>query len=105
MEKPVEGRSSRIEVDLNVDDLLGRLRYVIDHGRPHILIDPSGCADCVRRDCLKVCPVRAYRSEEGGIALRWERCIECGACLHVCDRGAIRWSYPRGGRGVSFRLG
>ena len=89
MEERFEGRHSRAEVDLNVDDLLGRLRYVIDHGRPHIAIEPSVCSDCVRRDCLKVCPVRAYRFQEDGIALQWERCIECGACFHVCDR--IAW--------------
>ncbi len=105
MEEPFEGRAPGSEVDLNLDDMLGRLRFVIDHGRPHILVDALACANCIRRSCLRLCPVRAYQWQEGGILLHWERCIECGACLHACDRGAITWSYPRGGYGVSFRLG
>jgi ferredoxin like protein len=31
--------------------------------------------------------------------------LECGTCYIVCERKAfIRWRYPRGGFGVSYRM-
>lgn len=99
------GCDSRVEVDLNIDDLLTRVRYQIDVGRPHIVLHNAPCQGCGHRSCLYVCPVRAFRWEKDGVELRCERCMECGACLHVCDRNALTWEYPRGGFGVSFRLG
>lgn len=105
MEKPATGRHEIVEVDLNVDDLLARVRYNSDSGHPHILLDEAACRECPHRSCLSVCPVRAYRWAEGRVELIVERCVECGACLHVCDRGALSWQYPRGGFGVCYRLG
>lgn len=105
MEKSHMGRDPIIEVDLNIDELLIKVRYHLDAGKPHIILDETKCKDCVQRFCLKVCPVRAYQWEEDHIVLHCERCMECGACLHVCDRNAFTWEYPRGGFGVCFRLG
>ncbi|MFO1430445.1 MAG: FAD-dependent oxidoreductase [Candidatus Competibacteraceae bacterium] len=42
--------------------------------------------------------------ENGGILFNYEQCFECGTCYIACNQeGAIRWSYPRGGYGVTFR--
>jgi ferredoxin like protein len=105
MEKITMGWDSRLEVDLNIDDLLMQVRYNIDARGPHIVLNNTTCQGCGHRSCLYVCPVRAYRWEEDHIALHCERCMECGACLHVCDRSALIWGYPKGGFGVCFRLG
>jgi ferredoxin like protein len=99
------GRDPLVEVDLNVDDLLARVRYNVDSGRPHIVLNDISCRECAHRSCLYVCPVKAYQWQEDRVVLSWERCMECGACLHVCDREALSWEYPRGGFGVCFRLG
>ena len=32
------------------------------------------------------------------------RCLECGTCLIICEKGALDWKYPRGGFGVRYRL-
>jgi len=34
-----------------------------------------------------------------------QRCLECGACDHVCEARAIRFRYPPGGAGVVFEKG
>jgi len=82
--------------------------------------DPSSCGDpeC-GRPCLVVCPsgvfewhggeadpdeVRSVALARAGrlIAVRHERCLECGGCLYLCPRDNIRFNYPPGGRGVIY---
>jgi len=99
------GRNQSVEVDLNVDDLLTRVRFKVDHGRPHIVLHGERCWECGHESCLYVCPVEAYQRDGAGMRLHWEKCVECGACMHVCDRAALDWEYPGGGYGVCFRLG
>ena len=41
---------------------------------------------------------------DGSIVFSYEQCFECGTCYLVCNReGAIKWSYPDGGKGVVLR--
>ena len=90
---------------LILDELLARVRYQVDADHPHIQIRPEECRQCDRHPCLRVCPAGVYRLAEGGMEALWERCLECGACRQVCQEPALHWEHPRGGRGVSFRLG
>ena len=75
---------------------------------PHIKLDGGKCASCVERVCLHICPAGNYREDPADtrrVLLSWESCMECGACRMACPRGALEWSYPVGGRGLSYRCG
>lgn len=92
---------------LTVDDKLGLVKFEHDE-EPFITVETKLCASCADKPCLYVCPSKVYQWENGGMAYNTEGCIELGACVVVCSkigRGAIRWSYPRGGHGVEFKFG
>ena len=67
-------------------------------GQPHIVIDQQICATvCTSRVCLAVCPADLFEiNAAGGMAVNWEGCLECGACMICCDNQALSWAYPRG---------
>jgi ferredoxin like protein len=75
---------------------------------PFITVDTQICRTCEAKPCLYVCPTKVYRLDKGELVYNTEGCIELGACTIVCahiGKGAIRWSYPGGSYGVSFRYG
>ncbi|MEE3349045.1 MAG: [Fe-Fe] hydrogenase large subunit C-terminal domain-containing protein [Candidatus Gastranaerophilaceae bacterium] len=46
------------------------------------------CHDCYR--CIRECPVKAIRIENGHASVIAERCIACGNCVKTCPSGAKR---------------
>jgi ferredoxin like protein len=72
---------------------------------PHIVVDSRVCRDCSTHACTYVCPANLFvLLEDGSILFNYEQCFECGTCYIACNReGAIQWSYPDGGHGVTFR--
>jgi iron only hydrogenase large subunit-like protein len=42
--------------------------------------------------CMRACTTQAIRIRDGKARIDQERCIDCGECMRVCDRGAIRAS-------------
>ena len=72
---------------------------------PHIVVDQEICGECTLRSCVWVCPANLFVPlADGSILFNYEQCFECGACYVACNReGAISWSYPAGGYGVTFR--
>ena len=93
---------------VSLDDRLGLDKFDHDE-QPFIVVDTDVCRTCATKPCLYVCPSQVYRLDpKGELVYNTEGCIELGACTIVCDhigKGAIRWSYPRGGYGVEFRFG
>lgn len=92
---------------LAVDDRVALDKFEFDE-EPFIVVDTQICRTCDTKPCLYVCPSRVYRLEKGDLVYNTEGCIELGACTVVCKhigKNAIRWSYPRGERGVEFRFG
>ncbi len=87
-----------------VDARLGSVRFLVD-ATPHITVDNSVCQDCSTHACVYACPANLFTLlSDGSILFNYEQCFECGTCYVACNReGAISWSYPRGGFGVSFR--
>ncbi|KJS31221.1 MAG: hypothetical protein VR64_12280 [Desulfatitalea sp. BRH_c12] len=90
---------------MSIDDKLLRIRFVVDSGTPHIIVDTTRCAGCSEKPCLFACPVQCYKMESHALVFNWENCVECGTCRIVCPGGAVNWNYPRGGFGVCFRFG
>ena len=74
---------------------------------PHISVDTEKCKECAQKPCVTVCPAENYQLSEDkkSVILSWESCLECGSCALVCSHNAIKWCYPTGGFGVSYRLG
>ncbi len=87
-----------------IDEKLATVVYHIDK-EPHIIVKKELCAGCEKKPCL-ICPAECYqRGEEEALTFNHEGCLECGTCRLVCPRGAVDWSYPKKGSGVSYRFG
>ncbi|GAB4266031.1 MAG: ferredoxin family protein [Deferrisomatales bacterium] len=87
-------------------------RLAVDETRPdrlsHLDVpDPEACRQCPDKPCTRVCPAETYQwSDEGAcIRVRFENCLECGACRLVCPCANIVWRYPMGGMGICYRYG
>lgn len=87
-----------------LDEKMRTVRFHVDD-RPHIVVHAEVCQDCAVRACVYVCPANLFIPlDDGGILFNYEECFECGTCYVACNKeGAIEWSYPRGGFGVTFR--
>lgn len=72
---------------------------------PHIVLDPDKCRTCSAKACVAVCPANLFVPlDDGSVLFNYEQCFECGTCFLVCSKeGALRWTYPPGGFGVTFR--
>jgi len=93
------------EINLaGVDERLANTRFRVDN-KPHIQVDNAVCKECSTQACVYVCPANLFTPlSDGTILFNYEQCFECGTCYVACNReGAITWTYPRGGFGVSFR--
>jgi iron only hydrogenase large subunit-like protein len=51
-----------------------------------IFTNKAQCRDCYR--CVRVCPVKAIRMENGQAHVVDERCIACGTCVRECPQEA-----------------
>ncbi|MEB2836789.1 MAG: 4Fe-4S dicluster domain-containing protein [Desulfurococcales archaeon] len=88
---------------LRLEDLLGRDIYDVDE-EPHITVDYEKCSKCDAKPCLYLCPAGCYTLSGNRVLFSYEGCLECGTCRAICPMGAVRWSYPKSGRGVFYRF-
>jgi ferredoxin like protein len=90
---------------MNIEDLQQLTQFIIDE-QPHIILDKEICRTCDHRACVQSCPANCFtwNEETRLLSVVYETCLECGTCYVVCAKGALDWSYPRGGYGVKFRL-
>ncbi|OQA05553.1 MAG: Iron hydrogenase 1 [bacterium ADurb.Bin374] len=51
-----------------------------------VFTNKARCRDCYR--CLRVCPVKAIRMENGQASVVADRCIACGTCIRECPQHA-----------------
>ncbi|BDU75431.1 [Fe-Fe] hydrogenase large subunit C-terminal domain-containing protein [Mesoterricola sediminis] len=56
------------------------------NGQMPIFTEKTRCQDCYK--CVRQCPVKAIRVQEGSAAVIPERCVFCGTCVNVCPVGA-----------------
>jgi ferredoxin like protein len=92
---------------MDAAELLSLDKFNVDEEEAHILLDKDICSKCQDKPCLLVCPAVLYRLDKNGdITFDYAGCLECGTCRVMCkNRGIIKWEYPRGTFGVSFRYG
>lgn len=55
---------------------------------------PIQCMHCENPPCVKVCPVGArYKSEDGIVDTRYDRCIGCRYCVTACPYSVNRFNW------------
>ena len=86
-----------------IEDILNNDVWDVDY-EPHIIVDYTKCKDCEWKPCLRLCPAECYTMVGDEVLFSYEGCLECGTCRIVCPEKAIKWSYPKSGRGIHFRF-
>ena len=74
---------------------------------PHIRVDVELCRECLKRVCTYICPADVYvwNEAENRLEIRYEDCLECGACRVACGMHSIEWSNPVWGAGIVYKNG
>ncbi len=92
---------------MEAPELLSLNKFNVDEQEPHIVIDQEICITCGKKPCLYICPARLYRLDKNEqISFDYAGCLECGTCRVLCQKkGILKWVYPRGTFGISFRYG
>ena len=89
---------------MSIAGKLDTVSYRVDQN-PHIVVDSELCGGCNHHPCRNFCPANCFTDNgKGGIDYYYVGCLECGTCLIMCDQKAVRWNYPRGGYGISYRF-
>lgn len=87
---------------INIQEKINSVRFRLDK-KSHITIDQLKCAVCLAKPCLFACPAGMFELSGHEIINSYEGCLECGTCYMVCPSDSVKWVYPKGGCGVSFR--
>lgn len=91
---------------MNINDKLGTLKYNKDT-ESHLSADNEKCVNCKEKYCTYICPANVYEwdSKKNILNIRYENCLECGACKIACEKKNITWRYPDAEFGVIFKNG
>ena len=73
----------------------------------HLNPDNEICKTCSNKPCTYICPANVYEwnSKKSSMTIRYENCLECGACKIACDKQNIIWRYPNAEYGVKYKNG
>ena len=71
----------------------------------HLVPDVLACRKCFNKACLCVCPAGVYEwnEKEQHLVVKYENCLECGACRIACTTQSIFWKYPRSNFGITYK--
>ena len=91
---------------MSLDDKLAKIKYEPD-SKSHLKPNQEKCKVCKSRICERVCPAGVYEwiDEDERLLVKYENCLECGACRIACEQKCIGWEYPKGTKGVTFKNG
>ncbi len=91
---------------MNIDKNLYTLKYSPD-SISHLMPDIEQCTLCINKPCTYICPAEVYEwnEEKRELIINYENCLECGACRICCERKSLKWRYPKGTKGVTFKQG
>ena len=89
-----------------LEDKLFTVKYTPDTVS-HLTPDNEMCKICTNRICTKICPANVYEWDETHqkLIVNFENCLECGACRICCAKQCLKWEYPKGTKGVTFKKG
>lgn len=92
---------------LSVPERLARNQYETDEEYSHIEVNQDAVRRLGAADLLvRCCAAHVYaREPDGSVSVEYAACLECGTCLAIAPPGTVKWCYPRGGHGISFREG
>ena len=90
-----------------VEEKLYQNRYLVDAGRPHIVVKPHEKPSKALLSLTHCCPAGCYElNDKGQVEITVDGCMECGTCRVVtASTGEIEWNYPRGGFGILYKFG
>lgn len=90
----------------NIEDKLFTVKCKPDDVS-HLLPDKEACKLCKSKVCTIVCPANVYEhvAQTGELVVKYENCLECGACRIACEKKTLKWTFPKGNKGVIFRNG
>jgi ferredoxin like protein len=89
---------------VRIEDRLAVNKYDLDR-EAHITVEAEACGRCRLQPCLFSCPAVCYTLVDGKVNFSYEGCLECGSCRVVCPGGAVSWTLPRPGLGISYEFG
>lgn len=89
-----------------LEDKLFTVKYKPDTVS-HLNPDFDICKICDNRTCTNICPANVYEWDSANkkLIVNFENCLECGACRIACSKQCLKWEYPKGTKGVTFKLG
>lgn len=88
----------------SIDEKLFTVKYRPDDKSHLSIINVEICKTC-KKECTFFCPAGVYEWDETQqkLIIKYENCLECGACRIGCINQNISWEYPCGGYGVIFK--
>ena len=91
---------------MSINDKLATLKYNKSN-ESHLCVDNDICMRCSDKPCIYICPAQVYNWDENKciMHIRYENCLECGACKIACPKKNITWKYPDAQFGVKFKNG
>ena len=91
---------------MNINEKLATLKYNKDK-ESHLKVNNEICSQCKNKYCTFICPADVYEWIENKqeMVIRYENCLECGACKIACDKKNIQWRYPESEYGVKYKNG
>ena len=94
------------ENKFDVEKELSTIKYNPDKVS-HLNPDLDMCKICITKVCTKICPASVYSwdKENDKLIVNFDNCLECGACRITCEKKSLKWEYPKGNKGVTFRQG
>ncbi len=96
---------SEVKKKLTIEELQYLTRFAADDTSHVRIKDINIClTKCEDKTCTFVCPGEAYKWEGDRMFVGYEGCHECGSCRIACPHDNIEWNYPKGGKGIVFRL-
>lgn len=90
----------------NIDDKLYTVKISPDCVS-HLNPDKNSCITCKSKICTIICPANVYEwvAETNELVVKYENCLECGACRISCEKKSLEWKYPKGNKGITFKNG
>lgn len=91
---------------MDINKKLSSLKYNKDI-ESHLTVDNDVCMRCNDKCCTYICPAQVYiwNEKKNIMNIRYENCLECGACKIACNKKNITWVYPKASFGVKFKNG